>query len=73
MAAIEPEAPALLSMMIVVPKLCAILSVTIRATISAPPPGATGTITLITRFGNVDCASEINGSAPSDKLAMAMP
>jgi hypothetical protein len=50
-------------MMMGVPSDCDIFSLTMRATASAPPPGATGTISLMTLFGKALCAWAQSGSA----------
>ena len=52
----EPEAPALFSMTIGVPSDYDIFSCTMRAAESAPPPGATWTMSLIIRLGKAVCA-----------------
>jgi hypothetical protein len=52
------EAPALLSTTIVVPRISAILVETVRAAISAAPPGTKPTTNVIGRCGQDSCATE---------------
>src|SRR5436309_5836956 len=61
-----PPAPARLSMTKGWPRISAIFGVTVRATMSVPPPGGNGTMTRIGLDGKV-CASALLASATAKR------